>query len=113
VLKENEIGRLISADKVTGTAVKNPAGESLGTIEAVMIDKPSGEVGYCGSRVRRNTRHGQGSARAAMSCSHVRYVAERVCRKPRPGRCSKADRHMMKQTGKIMNGAVRSTITMI
>jgi hypothetical protein len=46
VLKENEVGRLISADKVKGTAVHNPAGESLGTIESVMIDKPSGKVAY-------------------------------------------------------------------
>jgi hypothetical protein len=37
---------LISADKVQGTAVRNRAGESLGTIENIMIDKPSGKVAY-------------------------------------------------------------------
>jgi hypothetical protein len=45
-LKQDEIGRLISADKVKGTPVHNPQGESLGTIENVMIDKPSGRVAY-------------------------------------------------------------------
>jgi sporulation protein YlmC with PRC-barrel domain len=45
-LKQDETGRLISADKVKGTAVHNPEGESLGTIENIMIDKPSGKVAY-------------------------------------------------------------------
>ena len=45
-LKQDETGRLISADKVRGTAVHNPAGDSLGTIVNVMIDKPSGRVAY-------------------------------------------------------------------
>jgi hypothetical protein len=45
-LKQDETGRLISADKVQGTAVHNPQGESLGTIENIMIDKPSGQVAY-------------------------------------------------------------------
>lgn len=38
-LKQDEIGRLISADKVEGTAVHNAAGERLGTIDNIMIDK--------------------------------------------------------------------------
>ena len=45
-LKNDETGNLISADKVQGTAVRNPAGDSLGTIESIMIDKPSGKVAY-------------------------------------------------------------------
>ena len=45
-LKRDETGRLISADKVKGTPVHNPEGESLGTIENIMIDKPSGTVAY-------------------------------------------------------------------
>ena len=45
-LKQEETGRLISADKVQGASVCNPAGESLGTIENIMIDKPSGKVAY-------------------------------------------------------------------
>jgi sporulation protein YlmC with PRC-barrel domain len=45
-LKQKEIGRLISADKVQGTPVSNPAGERIGSIENIMIDKPTGRVAY-------------------------------------------------------------------
>ena len=45
-LKEREIGRLIAADKVQGTSVSDTSGEKIGTIENVMIDKPSGRVAY-------------------------------------------------------------------
>jgi sporulation protein YlmC with PRC-barrel domain len=43
---ENMAGNLISADKVTGTAVYNPSGQKLGTIEDLMIDRVSGQVQY-------------------------------------------------------------------
>jgi len=45
-LKATETFNLIAADKVEGTAVYNPAGEKLGTVENLMIDKQSGRVGY-------------------------------------------------------------------
>ena len=45
-LKRDETSMLISADKVEGTRVMNPAGEKLGSIEDVMIDKRSGKVAY-------------------------------------------------------------------
>jgi sporulation protein YlmC with PRC-barrel domain len=45
-LKQKEIGRLIAADKVQGTPVANTTGDKIGTIENVMIDKPSGRVAY-------------------------------------------------------------------
>ena len=38
--------RLITADKVEGTPVYNPAGERLGTIDDIMIDKISGRVAF-------------------------------------------------------------------
>ena len=41
-----ETGALVSANKVEGTTVKNPAGEKLGSIEEIMIDKRSGKVAY-------------------------------------------------------------------
>ncbi len=41
-----EKGRLISADKVEGTAVVSAKGESLGHISEIMIDKVSGKVAY-------------------------------------------------------------------
>lgn len=39
-------GRLITADKVEGTAVYNPKGEKLGRIEDVVLDKLTGKVVY-------------------------------------------------------------------
>lgn len=45
-LKATETFNLIAADKVEGTAVYNSAGEKLGTVENLMIDKLSGRVGY-------------------------------------------------------------------
>ena len=41
-----ETGQLISSDKVTGTSVYNAAGDNLGSIQDVMIDKRSGRVAY-------------------------------------------------------------------
>ena len=41
-----ETGKLISADKVQGTAVYNTAGDRLGTIDSIMLNKRSGEVAY-------------------------------------------------------------------
>ena len=46
MLKQKEVGRLIAADKVQGTPVSNPSGDRIGSIENVMIDKPSGRVAY-------------------------------------------------------------------
>lgn len=37
---------VISSDKVQGTAVYNTAGEKLGTIDNLVIDKQSGQVRY-------------------------------------------------------------------
>ena len=39
-------GRLIAASKVNGTAVYSPAGEKLGSVYEVMIDKISGKAEY-------------------------------------------------------------------
>ena len=39
-------GRLIAADQVEGTSIYNAKGESLGSIEDVMIDKVSGRIAY-------------------------------------------------------------------
>ena len=41
-----ETARLISSDKVEGTAVRRSNGDKVGTIENVMIDKHSGRVAY-------------------------------------------------------------------
>ncbi len=39
-------GKLIAADKVEGTSVYNPAGEKLGSIDHVMLDKATGQAVY-------------------------------------------------------------------
>jgi hypothetical protein len=44
--KQTETSTLIAGDKVSGTSVYNPAGDSIGTIDDVMIDKRSGKVAY-------------------------------------------------------------------
>ena len=41
-----ETGNLIASDKVQGTNVYNAAGDNLGAIHDVIIDKPSGKVAY-------------------------------------------------------------------
>jgi sporulation protein YlmC with PRC-barrel domain len=43
---ELEGRRLISADRVEGTAVYNSSGEKLGHVEDIMLDKISGKVAY-------------------------------------------------------------------
>lgn len=43
---DNTASSVISSDKVTGTNVYNPAGDKLGSIETLMIDKISGKVRY-------------------------------------------------------------------
>lgn len=42
----NETDQLISSDKVEGTPVYGRAGDSLGAIYTLMIDKVSGQVSY-------------------------------------------------------------------
>lgn len=42
----DESGTLIAADKVVGTAVYDTAGERLGTIDSIMLNKRSGKVAY-------------------------------------------------------------------
>ena len=43
---DNTAGRLIAADEVQGTSVYNRAGEKLGSVEDIMIDKISGKAEY-------------------------------------------------------------------
>jgi hypothetical protein len=41
-----ETGNFIASEKVEGTNVYNPAGDNLGSIHDLMIDKASGKVAY-------------------------------------------------------------------
>jgi len=45
-IDRDEVGDLISSDKVKGTAVYDSAGEKIGSIHDVMISKASGQVAY-------------------------------------------------------------------
>lgn len=45
-LETDETDRLISSEKVAGTAVYDPAGGRLGTVHHLMIDKYAGQVSY-------------------------------------------------------------------
>ena len=45
-LEVDETNRLISSEKVAGTTVYNRNGDSLGSIDHVMIDKITGNVSY-------------------------------------------------------------------
>jgi len=45
-LDADETDRLISSQKVDGTAVYNRAGDHLGTVDHLMIDKFTGDVEY-------------------------------------------------------------------
>ena len=45
-LEASETGNLIGSDKVEGTAVYGADRNKIGSIERVMIDKPSGKVSY-------------------------------------------------------------------
>jgi len=42
----NTASSVISSETVSGTNVYNPAGDKLGTIDTLMIDKLSGKVRY-------------------------------------------------------------------
>lgn len=43
---DNTACSIISSDKVEGTAVYDPSGEKLGSVDDLMIDKKSGQVRY-------------------------------------------------------------------
>mgnify|MGYP000484973842 CR=1 FL=1 len=46
-LSSDNVGdQIIAADKVAGTEVYNRAGENIGSVNSIMIDKASGRVAY-------------------------------------------------------------------
>ncbi|HWD57039.1 MAG TPA: PRC-barrel domain-containing protein [Stellaceae bacterium] len=66
-----ETTRLISSDKVEGTSVCNSAGDSLGTIEHVMLDKHTGRIAY--AAMSFGGFLGMGSEYRALPWSALRY----------------------------------------
>ena len=67
--------RLISSDKVDGTSVENPKGDSLGHIEEIMIDKISGQVAY--AVLKYGSFLGMGGKLFALPWDVLHYDKER------------------------------------
>jgi hypothetical protein len=67
----HETTRLISSDKVEGTAVRNSNGDKIGTIEHVMLDKRSGRTAY--AAMSFGGFLGMGSEYRALPWSALRY----------------------------------------
>ena len=59
-------GRVIAADNVQGTGVYDRAGNKLGSVEDIMIDKISGRVCYAVLNFGGIPRHGHEGIPAAM-----------------------------------------------
>jgi PRC-barrel domain len=66
-----ETARLISSDKVEGTAVRRSGGEKIGTIEHVMLDKHTGRTAY--AAMSFGGFLGMGSEYRALPWSALRY----------------------------------------
>lgn len=73
-LKQDEVGSLISADKVQGTNLYSREGDDLGQVESIMIDKPTGKVAY--AVVAFGGFLGMGQERRALPWSALRYDTE-------------------------------------
>jgi sporulation protein YlmC with PRC-barrel domain len=74
-LKKDEIGSLISADKVHGTDIYNRNGDNLGEVENVMIDKHTGKVAY--AVVTFGGFLGIGAERRALPWSVLTYDVDK------------------------------------
>src|SRR6185436_1424007 len=70
-LAQDEVGSLISADKVQGTNLYNANGDGLGEVESIMIDKPSGKVAY--AVIAFGGFLGMGQERRALPWSALHY----------------------------------------
>ena len=68
---------VISSDKVEGTAVYNDAGEKLGSIDDLMIDKRSGQVRY--AVLEFGGFLGMGTDRYPMPWNVLKYDRTRGC----------------------------------
>lgn len=66
---------VISSDKVEGTSVYNPAGEKLGSIDDLMIDRHSGQVKY--AVLEFGGFLGMGTDRYPIPWSMLKYNADK------------------------------------
>jgi sporulation protein YlmC with PRC-barrel domain len=72
---QNTHGSLISSDQVEGTNVYNPAGDKLGSIDSVMIDKSTGKVRY--AVLEFGGFLGMGTERYPLPWDTLKYDASR------------------------------------
>ena len=70
-LKKDETYKLIAADKVQGTTLYNKAGDDIGKVDDVMIDKVSGKVAY--AVIAFGGFLGMGAQRRALPWSVLSY----------------------------------------
>ena len=66
---------VITSDRVAGTDVFNPAGDSLGSIDYLLIDKRSGEVRY--AVLEFGGILGMGTDRYPLPWSMLKYDADK------------------------------------
>ena len=82
-VEKDETSRLIASNKVEGTQVYNRAGEHLGEVYNLMVDKFSGQVAYAVMSFG-----GFGDRRALPSAAvgivGLRCQSGRLCRRSRP-----------------------------
>jgi len=81
-------GDVISSDKVEGTKVYNLAGDKLGSVDDLMINKHSGQV-LCRSGVRWIPGHGDRPVSAALEHAQVRHGEGWLCRAAGQGEARK------------------------
>ena len=74
-IASNTTGDVISSDKVEGTAVYNNAGDKLGSIDDLMIDKYSGQVRY--AVLEFGGFLGMGSDRYPIPWKMLKYSTDR------------------------------------
>ena len=73
-----ETARLIASDKVESTAVRDSAGNKIGTIERVMIDKRSGKVAYAVMSFGGFLGMGAGLRFVAVACAALQRKPRRL-----------------------------------
>lgn len=87
-----EYGNLIGSDKVEGTAVYGANGESIGSIERVMIDKKTGKVSFAVFGLRWIPGNWERSLPTVLESAHIRHRLRRLPNERYRGavaRCSK------------------------
>ena len=77
-------GRLIAASKVNGTSVYNTAGEKLGSVYDVMLDKSTGKTEYAIIQLWWIPGNRGQLSSAAMALSYLRRGARWLCHQHRP-----------------------------